>query len=477
MIFIDKDSIQLLGETAMDIVSRVELLRTKAFYQLLVDRLGTEAWAARKVAFLKRIRETEDKININLPIEPQLFLPAEDDIDWYILASYLSHDFPYSDAAYSSRRIYPYAMAIGAVADQLRKVPHVNDVLDKMLANNNKPETQIFELLTASFYLKNGYEVAFIPENSLVWPDGKTKKSPDMLVKLGDLEFYVECKRSDKQTKYSKTEEKAWANIWHELSQHMHKVAPWHTVEIIFHEQVASVSPADVIKVVNLAINGGAGKANEGSISVGIRAIDKLGLRRHYRKFSVRANSPQHELLVFGDMDSNEKRSISTIAQRVIRPGTDNDILNIFIKDVAQCVGAQWRCNHEISLDLRSKHFKSMLNNAVMQIPPDRPGVVHIWYETCEGIDIEELRRDKNMEQISAYDASKTTVLGAFLHAVNYYPLEDSYEWAETVQDFTRVPHLMRLFPRQPLMLTSGSTYGVEGVTHWEQDKAAKSTR
>ncbi|SVW73638.1 Uncharacterised protein [Klebsiella pneumoniae] len=269
----------------MDIVSRVERLRTKAFYQLLVDRLGTKAWAARKAAYLKRIREKESKFNINLPIESQLFLPAEDDIDWYILASYLAHDFPYSDATYSSRRIYPYAMAIGAVADQLRKVPYVNDILDKMLANNNKPETQIFELLTASFYLKNGYEVAFIPENSIVWPDGKTKKSPDMLVKLGELEFYVECKRSDKQTKYSKTEEQAWANIWYELSQHMLKVAPWNIVDIIFHEQLASVTPADIIKAVNLALKGGTGKANEGSISVGIRAIDKLGLKRHYRKF------------------------------------------------------------------------------------------------------------------------------------------------------------------------------------------------
>lgn len=461
----------------MDIVSLVEFLRTKAFYQLLVDRLGTEAWAARKAAYLKRIRDKESKLNINLPIEPQLFLPAEDDIDWYILASYLSHDFPYSDAAYSSRRIYPYAMAIGAVADQLRKVPYVDDVLDKMLANNNKPETQIFELLTAAFYLKNGYEVAFIPENSIVWPDGKTKKSPDMLVKSGDLEFYVECKRADKQTKYSKTEEQAWANIWHELSQHMLNVAPWKIVDITFHEQVASVTPADVIKAVSLAIEGGSGKANEGSISVEIRAINKSGLDRHYLKHSVRPNSPQHELLVFGDLDSNEKRSISTIAQQVVRPGTSNDILNIYVQDVAKCVGAQWRCNHEVSLGLRSKHFKSLLNDGVMQIPPDRAGVVHIWYETCEGIDIEELRRDKNMENISAYDASKTTVMGAILHAVNYYPLELNYEWAETVQDFSRVPHLMKLFPRQSLMLTSDSARGVEGVTHWELDKAAKIKR
>jgi len=177
----------------MDAVSRVERARTKAFYQLLVGRLGIEAWTVRKAAYLKRIREQESRFSIKLPIEPQLFSPEEDDIDWYILASYLSHDCPFSDSAYSSRRIYPYAMAIGAVAEQLRKVPNVDAVLDKMLANNNKPETQLFELLTASFYLKNGYEVAFIPENSIAWPDGKTKKSPDLLVKSGDLTHARSC--------------------------------------------------------------------------------------------------------------------------------------------------------------------------------------------------------------------------------------------------------------------------------------------
>ncbi|GJA77867.1 hypothetical protein [Aeromonas caviae] len=461
----------------MDVVSRIERARTKAFYQLLVDRLGIEAWTVRKNAYLKRIREQESKFNIKLPIEPQLFSPAEDDIDWYILMSYLSYDFPLSDSAYSSRRVCPYAMAIGAVADQLRKVPNVEDVLDKMLANNNKPETQLFELLTASFYLKNGYEVAFIPENSVVWPDGKTRKSPDMLVKSGELEFYVECKRADKQTRYSKSEEQAWANIWHELSQHMHEVAPWNIIDLVFHEQVADVTPEEVIQVVNLALKGRTGKAREGAISVEIRAIDKLGLQRHYRKWSVRPNSPQQELLVFGDMDSNEKRSISTIAQRVTRPGTQDDVLNMFVQDVAQCVGAQWRCEHEVSLGLRSKHFKSLLNDGVKQVPPDRVGVVHIWYETCEGIKIEELRRGKHIENISAYDASQTTVLGVFLHAVNYYPFEDNYEWAETVQDFGSVPGLMGLFPRQALMLAFDSTPEVEGATHWGQDKAAKYTR
>lgn len=461
----------------MDVVSRIQRARTKSFYQLLVGRLGIEAWAVRKDAYLKRIREQESKFDIKLPIESQLFSPAEDDIDWYILMSYLSHDFPYSDSAYSSRRVCPYAMAIGAVAEKLSKVPNVEDVLDKMLANNNKPETQLFELLTASFYLKNGYEVSFIPENSVVWTDGKTRKSPDMLVKSGDLEFYVECKRADKQTRYSKREEQAWANIWYELSHYMHEVAPWNIIDLVFHKQVADVTPAEVIQVANLAIMGGTRKARDGAVSAEIRPIDKLGLQCHYQKFSVRPNSPQHELLVFGDMDSNEKRNISTIAQRIIRPGTQDDVLNMFVEDVAQCVGAQWRCDHEVSLDRRSKHFKSLLNDGVKQIPPDRLGVVHIWYETCEGIGIEELRRGKNVENISAYDVSQKNVLGVFLHAVNYYPFEDNYEWAETVQEFGCVPGLMGLFPRQSLMLAFDSTREVENATHWGQDKAAKNTR
>lgn len=457
----------------MDDIDLVERARIKAFYKLLVDRLGADVWAERKAAYVKRVREKESTFNIRLPIESQLFIPADDDIDWYILASYLAHDFPFSDSTYSSRRVFTYAMAIGAVADQLRSVPHIDTVLDKILANNNQPEKQLFELLTASFYLKNGYEVSFIPENSITWPNGK-KKSPDLLVKFGDLEFYVECKRADKQTKYSLSEEVAWANIWTQLSRRMLKAAPWSTVDLTFHDQVADVSPDEVIKLVGLAIKAGGERVRAGSISGQIRAIDKKSLKHHYKAFSVRANSPQHELLVFGDVDSNEKRSIATIGARVIRPGTNNDILNMFVKDVDHCVGAQWRCDHEMSLSLRSRHFKGLVNDGVNQIPSDRPGVVHVWFETRDGVEIEELRRAKNVGNISSFDASDTTVLGVFVHAVNYYPFEDNYEWAETVQDFARIPDLMDLFPLQTLMLASGPATAVEGTTHWAQDKAAK---
>lgn len=128
-------------------VRQVEYARTKAFYKLLVDRLGADVWATRRATFVERIRAKESKIDLSMPIEPQLFEPVEADIDWYILVAELAYDFPYSDCAYSSDRIYPYAKTIGAFSEQLRNVPNVEGVLDKMLANKTKPETQIFELL------------------------------------------------------------------------------------------------------------------------------------------------------------------------------------------------------------------------------------------------------------------------------------------------------------------------------------------
>ncbi|MGG5288691.1 hypothetical protein [Pseudomonas shirazensis] len=458
----------------MDHVRELELSRIKAFYRLLVDRLGVQAWEQRKARYEARIRKKEVTLDLALPIEPQLFVPADDDIDWYILACELASDVPHSDCAYSSKRIYPFAMAIGAVAEQLRDIPNVGGVLDKMLANNNKPDTQLFELLTAAFYLKNGYKVEFLPELSLTWPDGKTKKTPDMLVHVGDDSMYVECKRAAQQTRYSLEEQDVWGQIWASLSRYLLDTAPWSIVDLTFHGQVKLTSLEEVIRVVDLALQKDGARVRHGSVSAAIRWVDRAPLERHYRRFLVRPNCPQQEQLVFGDVDTNEKRSIATIAQSIERAGSPDSILNIFLDDVASCVAAQWRCDHEISLGLRSKHFKSLINDASMQIPPDKPGVVHVLYETRDGIDIEELRSEKNLDNIAGYDASGTTVLGVLLHGVNYYPQAQGYQWAETMQYFSRAPDFIDLYPRQTLVLSSGTTREVVGDTHWAQDRASK---
>ena len=66
--------------------------------------------------------------------------------------------------------------------------------------------------------------------------------------------------------------------------------------------------------------------------------------------------------------------------------------------------------------------------------------------------------------------------MGILVHGVNYYPFENRYEWAETLQYFARMPQLMELY-HQSLMLSADNTQEFEDVTHWEQDKAAKSNQ
>lgn len=447
--------------------------RIKAFHKMMVEILGNEVWAQRKKVLIEQIRKKEQKIDLRLPIEQQLYIPPLNDIDWYILVAELAYDSPMSDSHYSSTRIYPYTMAIGAMSEQILAIPNVQGVIDKMLRNKSQPENQLFELLTASFYIRNGFEVAFIPENSIVWPDGKTKKSPDMLVRRDGIELYVECKRAGKQTTYSQEEEGAWNRLWEQLSKYVLSVSPWSVIEIVFHSQVASITIEELIRSVDLAVEKKQGKINTGRLTIEIKKIDKFRMNRHYENDSVRPNSSQQEILVFGNCDSNEKRNIATIAKSIVRAGSSSSFLNIFIEEVSACVGVQWRCDHDISLERRSRHFKGLAHDAVIQIPPDKPGIVHILYETVEGIKIEELRAEKNFDNISNYDGTGTSVLGVLLHAVNYYPSIPRYEWAETVQNFSRVPGIMSLF-RHSLMLALDKGNEYDSVTHWQQDKDRK---
>lgn len=444
----------------------------KAFYQWMVEIIGSESWSKRRESLKDKIRKSEEIINLKKPIEPQLYTPPENDIDWYIFVSELAWDHQFSDSAYSSRRIYPYALAIGAYAEELRRVPNIDSVLSKMLANKSSPENQLFEILTAAHYLKNKYSVEFISENSFTRPDG-CKKSPDLKVSKG-VDFLVECKRAAKQTRYSQDEERAWKDLWESLSSYMIKSAPWTIAEIQFHSPIHEVKADDLIAIFDSAQKNPSKTFESEYLALKIIAINKDLMHLHYRENSVRPNSPQQELLVFGNTDSNEKRSIATIASEILRPGDKNEVLNIYIEDVNICVAAQWKCTHEESLSRRSRHFKGLIADAIDQLPPHLPGIVHILYETTEGVDIESLRRQKHLEELSNFKIDNPMVLAVMLHGVNYYPTEGNYQWAETAQDFSRVRNFVNIMYEDPLMLGNNNTPSYTGTTHWDQDIESK---
>ncbi|MDR6234045.1 hypothetical protein [Pseudomonas oryzihabitans] len=441
----------------------------KSFMKWMVESIGETEWNERRKNFKKKIQAAEETIDLSRPIEDQLFKIPENDIDWYIFAAELAWDVPQSDSAYSSRRVYPYIMAIGAQAERLRKVKGVESVLRKMLGNKSSPENQLFELLTAAHYLKNGYEVEFIPENSIVWPDGQ-KRSPDLLVKK-KFQMYVECKRAAKQTKYSQEEEDHWKKLWSILSTHLLNCASWNIADITFHADIRTTTGDDLKLAVNDALKNDGLFFQSKAFSLKLFPINREGIISHYEANSVRADCPVQEHLVFGNINSNEKRNIATIAGSIRRIGEKEDVLNILIDDVESCVGGQWRCNSRESIEKRSKHFKGLIASAVAQLPPWLPGVVHVMYETTEGIDVELDRYNKHIEQLSAFDAGGKKILAFLLHGIGYYPRANDYQWAETVQYFSPIPNIMKLLYVDRLMLGDNSTQSFENTTHWDQDR------
>lgn len=454
----------------LDEQSRLERAKMKAFLHWMTEELGINEWKYRKNKLISDIKKIESSIDLKAPIEPQLFQPPENDIDWHILSADLAWDHPQSDSCYSTRRIYPYIMAIGGFADVLRDVPNIKSVVKKMLDNNNSPETQLFEILTAAHYIKNGYEVEFVPENSNLRSDG-SRKSPDLKIKMDKEYFFVECKRADKQTKYSSNEEMHWKLLWTSLSELMLSVTPWTRVDITFKTPIVNTSSEDLKGSYLCCVENGLKNFESEDLIIRIENVDSARVKNHYQINSVRPNTPQQELLIFGDMNSNEARDIATLARSLIWAGDESDILNIFVEEVANCAAAQWRCQHEESLDRRSRHFKSLIADAISQIPPDHPGVVHILYETTEGIDVEKQRREKHLKELQNFDASNSKVIAVLIHGVNYYPSEENYEWAETLQDFCRVPDFVETMYADPLMLGDMSTTRYEPTTHWQQDE------
>lgn len=410
-------------------------LPAKRFLSLLIDVIGWESWRVRRNSLVSDIRAAESGVIGGLPVEPQLFIrPKEGVINWYMyLVDILGVEI-FSDDPFESHRIYPIFAAIGEQLDKLMKVEGVERVLEKLVSlSENHPDNELFELLVAAHYLRNGYEVAFIKEDAAV-------KTPDMRVSRSGVEFFVECKRLGRITKYSEEENNTWNSIWSKLSLVALDYGVPHWLDLTFRVPLSSLDGKYVIEVCRRIYAEGKDFFEDESLVVKVVNVDVEKLSRHFALNRVRANSPQIHELIFSDIDSNEKRSTAIVPSGFSRSGSVDMVLNIFIEGVAGCVGAQWRCIAPESLEKRSRHFKSVVGRASEQIPAGRIGVVHAFYEAAEGPDVEIRRREKLIEAFSGFTASG--LIATFVHGVHVYPGVEGFEWAETVQHFTVNPSI-----------------------------------
>jgi hypothetical protein len=431
--------------------------------------MGFEAWLRRREKLTNSISAFEQTIRIDSePVEWKLFNPpTTDKIIWYMFLVDILGVEKTSDDPFESHRIYPIFAAIGDQLEKLKLVPNVHGVIKKLLSSkHNQPDNFLFELLVASHYLRNGYDVAFIEEQP-------TLQTPDLQVSKFETSIFVECKRLEKITVYADKENKAWDALWKMLSIEMVKDRNDHWIDITFKIPPSKVKPYKIIKAFHelaKAFRHTKATCETVEFKATLHAIDMQNIENHFSAYSVRANSPQIHALIFGDVNPNEKRSTATIPTDISRPGLPRAVLNIFLEGIAKCAGAQWRCTSPESVDKRSKHFKTIIKEAASQIPANSLGIIHTFYETSEGVDIEIARREKLISALTELQIKDKTILVALIHGVKHYPNINGFEWAETIQDFSAIPDILDLLFEHFLLLGFNRKGAIKDETHWEQD-------
>ncbi len=441
----------------------------KSCLDWLVFCMGQEAWLRRREKITHKISVIEGSIEIDTtPIEWKLFTPPSTDIiSWYMFLVDVLGVEKTSDFPFESHRIYPVFAAIGDQLEKLKSVPNVDGVIKKLISSkHNQPDNYLFELLVAAHYLRNDYDVEFIESHP-------TLQTPDLKVSKLGVSMFVECKRLEKITVYSDRENQAWETIWKVLGIEMLKGRYSHWIDITFKIPPSKVKAQEVVK--------GYQELAKSSVDMELcyetpefRAMlhrtNMQAVEHHFSKCITRANSPQIHALIFGDVNSNEKRSIVTLPSEISRPGSPGSVLNIFVEGIAKSAGAQWRCTHSESIDKRSKHFKSIVKEAIDQIPSNSLGVIHIFYETSEGINVETVRREKLITALKGHQVEDKVILNAMIHGVQHYPNIDGFEWAETIQNFSAVPGIIDVLFDHVLLLGFNRKAAKKNETHWEQD-------
>lgn len=451
------------------------LSHAKRFLQFLIDDMGESDWLKRRESLRHKIELCESQISpSNGPLEFQMFPTPDNDIIWYMFLVDIQGKDLCSDHSFEAHRILPFFASIGERIDEISEVNGVPHIIKKLTSeNSNNTDEILFELLVATLYLRNGYNIEFIKETPPI-------KRPDIKVLTDDGQnFYVECKRVSRKGEYSSIEESTWDSIWKELSKAMLSTNKNYWVDITFKRELSAVSPNKVIgafKRLHISGCGPAGmKFYSSSFDMVLHRVNQVKLTSHFSQNLVKPLTPQIHDLIFGNVDANEKRSTACLAKKIERYGNQNSVLNIFIDDLKLCAGAQWRCTDTQSTFKRAKHFKSIAGRAAQQIPQEGLGIIHILYETNEGPDIEIKRREKHMSAFNEFSSKNT--IGIFLHGVHFYPMTDHFEWAETISEHSITENLQSVIFEKPLLLDFDmqGEAGITGETHWEQDINIKS--
>ncbi|EJD6600178.1 hypothetical protein M0L39_RS09515 [Providencia rettgeri] len=338
-----------------------------------------------------------------------------------------------------SARILPILAEIGSRINELKKCDGIDIKLnDLLIKKDNQPDTLLFELLVACCYIRNGWNVTFIPESP-------KEKTPDLLIEKNNSNYFVECKRLNKVTDYSEKERNEWLKHWKHISASMLSYDSSLMLDIVFLSEIDKVKTSDICNSLARLINNLPSNKNTNTLlhkdfTLKLNKIDIHKVQLHLADNNVKLPSPLLYSLIDSEYSTDSSYTFSgyiNVCKLTEKDDEEKDdrVLNIFLDSVQKIACAKWECISDVSLDKKARDIKNLLSKATKQAPDDETTIVHLGYETLHGPTIEKIRENKILSTIQSFDFGSKDIGIIYLHALQAIcPPNEKFDFIETTQ-------------------------------------------
>jgi len=434
----------------------------KAFIWLL-SFLTKDSWKKRKEEIENQItiKPSAEAVDIN---DMAIIGSTNDKMGWYL---YLIECYLYDIAKYEpiqGARIAPIFSRLGNSMQDLLKIEGLEKKIGRLFGKEkNQADAILFEILTALLWVRNGWEVKFLPESPPL-------KQPDLFAQKDGKEWYIECKRLSKSSDYSQVERKKRTVMLSYLSDLLLKLNL--VLDIIFHVEITSLEDNFLYKQLHekllLVIVPGILISTE-LIEVRVYFIDFEAINTHLEIWNVKYPSTQVAELIAGKRTDLEDFTCGVKARFVpMSTGKGN---HQYIHSIEKAFGVYWKCDSSEAINAKSRDVWRQLKSAVEQLPIGKNCAVHIGIETLDGTDVEVVRFNKIFNTVSFFDTENKDLKWITCHFFqSYTPPQQDWIIDETVTFFSK-DFLQRQDPlKEKFLIIPWDGENVDDV-HWNRPK------
>lgn len=351
--------------------------------------------------------------------------------------------------------VAPWLKQLGANLPALARVVGAPDRALRTLRNSQVlPDTALFELVMASNYAADGFDVAFIEEGP-----GKT---PDLRLSRGESgrELFVELKRLQRGS-YEIEERSRHAEIFRQLETFLHEQELSVDIDVTYEKELVDV-PVDYLfqqvkraQASPILLSGGYPWRDEFGSGL-IRDANVAAVHRDTRESYLYFGTKMARLLSGRIVSEN---NYHLAAQASAHPEDPRYIDRMKFGSVVT-----WQCIASTAIERKAKYVRSKLAEADKQIAGHGRGIIHIAMDAELHSEASDLRRQRNLDTLSTFQMNSQAAI-VYLHY--FVPrVSEDHSWLtdETVDVFSRLEH-----PPQPFPAFTSSTTLDNDLPAWRQ--------